>query len=50
MTFLKGAVSMNGLFEDKHVRSTDLYDGPSVKENIFKYFYSPPYFGGRKYI
>ena len=26
------------------------YDGPSVKEKIFKYFFSPPYFGGRKYI
>ena len=26
------------------------YDGPSVKENIFKYFFSPPYFVGRKYI
>ena len=26
------------------------YDGPSVTENIFKYFFSPPYFVGRKYI
>ena len=26
------------------------YDGPSVKEKIFKYVFSPPYFGGRKYI
>ena len=27
-----------------------LYDGPSVKEKIFKTKISPPYFWGRKYI
>ena len=25
-----------------------IYDGPSVKEKIFTYLFSPPYFGGRK--
>ena len=35
------------------VEGSQLYDGPSVKEKIFRYFFSPPYFGGEnifKYI
>ena len=31
-------------------RQMKKYDGPSVKEKIFEYIFSPPYFVGRKYI
>ena len=42
-----------GLFHESRIITLVLaitYDGPSVKEKIFKYFFSPPYVGGRKYI
>ena len=53
-----------GQFADDSFNGSSQYDGPSVKEKIFKYFFttllwgekiylnifSPPYFGGRKYI